>query len=941
MPGIDSYTELLLHCDGTDASTTFDDSSGNGRSVSAVATAQVDTDVVDAFGGNNGILSCDGNSDYLDVTDFAELDLASDDFTFDFWVRFNNTSGNQGFFTRQSGGSSYFYLALESGSIRFRDYIIDTVNFSRSYSFSIDTWYHIAVLRYGNVVKLFVNGEQQGADVSCTGSFIARTTNLYIGAFPLANYWLNGYIDEFRFSRGIARWTSNFTPPTSPYSAPSEETVSLEDTVTLDETWQLQTNPEQASIGETINLAELWAINTNPEQASIDDTVNLADSWNITLDEQTDYITKIISYNPLIYVTNTDPAKIVHIDISTPTTPVQTIYEITGCKNAKDVVLNDTSDYFYVICDEGKVAKIEKTNLNNQTIINTGESDTFQLAEVLEDHFITYATTDDSSGEIVMIDESTIKSINTDLRWIQQITNIISTRLDTILGKLINSDLRFKAQITKSINTDLRWIEYAYSSIFQNPITFNDIVVKINGTDLCPLDDVNLKSIVITHTIEEQSIASFTLHRRYDKLDYDNQGSSSQITNNNAVIIQIDGHTEFSGYITNLTADSEAESVVVTAKATTPSYIKNRISIPLATVDENLHVYHCLINDINIDNPNALLDTKAVITNEEDLYWTGSDWSGDIVDAQEFNSFAEAQTYIDSNFSDYTSQEVYPINHALNSEYFKGVQVNLGTEIEQNIIRLQWLGTQSTLAERIENGNFNPKQNWSYFWFAKFTNFITGRIQATLSYLGTTLGSLASDSWTLDGCSYKRQKQLEDTETDLGFYYIGSEPYKLRAVRNGKKIPKYYYEDKKDGLYLTRDAGYNYEDYAKKVADIEYEQLKNINGDILPVTSANITLFLDAYYYYNVNLLSRINITNTTTANIYNGNNGFPLGVKTITINTENMSVILNCDNQKSLSELQEDQENYPDINDDEYTTEEESTKQFSKFDPNTWSYPA
>ena len=83
--GIDDYTELLVHCRGADESTTFTDASGNERSVSAVATAQVDTAQTDPFGGNDGVLLCDGDSDYLTVSDFDELDLDSADFTFDFW----------------------------------------------------------------------------------------------------------------------------------------------------------------------------------------------------------------------------------------------------------------------------------------------------------------------------------------------------------------------------------------------------------------------------------------------------------------------------------------------------------------------------------------------------------------------------------------------------------------------------------------------------------------------------------------------------------------------------------------------------------------------------------------------------------------------------------------------------------------------------------------
>jgi hypothetical protein len=45
---------------------------------------------------------------------------------------------------------------------------------------------------------------------------------LYIGGYPNSDPYLwDGYIDELRISKGIARWTSNFTPPDAPYSAAS------------------------------------------------------------------------------------------------------------------------------------------------------------------------------------------------------------------------------------------------------------------------------------------------------------------------------------------------------------------------------------------------------------------------------------------------------------------------------------------------------------------------------------------------------------------------------------------------------------------------------------------------------------------------------------------------------------------------------------------------
>lgn len=879
----DSYTKLLIHADGVDGSQTFTDSSQYNHTITANGIAQID-DAQSKFGGTSARFSA--FTDYLSIGDSDDWDLGSGDFTIDCWVRLNSSSPQTTICSRVTSGSSYFYLSWEGGSLRFRDFG-GTIDFSKTVTEATNTWFHLAIVRNGNDFMIFVDGVQQGTTYTSSDAMIDRGVALEIGRMSQnASYYINGWIDEFRWSKGIARWTTDFTPPTSPYADSLEATI--EETLNLSDDWTVQTNPENTSIDETLTLDDDWTVQTNPEQEAIAETLSLSDSWTITRDVHTDYASKIISYNPLIYVTNTDPAKIAEIDITDPENPVKDVHTITGCKYAQDVILNDTSDYFYVICAEGKVAKIEKANLDNQTVINTGETDNLILGAILEDYFKTYIATDDANGEIVMIDEATLTSINTDLRFIQRIDTFISTQINTILGKLLNTDLRFKAKTTKSINTDLRWIKYAYSSISQHPIDFDDIVVKINGTDLCPLNDVDLKSVIITENIDDEeetgSQTTFTLNRRHDKPDYDNQGNSSQITNNNTVIIIINGITEFTGKISNWHGNSETETIQITAQGERPSDNRKTVSIPMSSLNSNLHLYDCLINDVTIDNP-----------------------------------------YIDPNSE--------------NPEYYKGIEVDLGVEIEQNILKFQSFQEGSSLAESIESGAFQPKQNFTYFWFAKFRNFVTNRVQATLVYLGTSLGSMSSDTYTMTSASYKYQKQLEDSETELGTYQVGSAPYNVISVKNGKKIVKDKYEDKEDGLYITRDEGYDYTQFAQDVADLEYQKIQNINGDVLPITSVVIDLSLNAYYYYGIKLLTRINITNTTTANVYKSANGFPVAVKTITINLGTMTVSLNCDNQKSQLELDEIDALYPDEEDEAYLFPETETKIASKFDPTIWGY--
>lgn len=193
--------------------------------------------------------------------------------------------------------------------------------------------------------------------------------------------------------------------------------------------------------------------------------------------------------------------------------------------------------------------------------------------------------------------------------------------------------------------------------------------------------------------------------------------------------------------------------------------------------------------------------------------------------------------------------------------------------------------------------------------------------------------AITGDLWEIDFMNYRFQREFDDKETELSVYQIGTAPFKKLRVRNGSKITKSRWVDKSDGLYREKDAGYDFIGYAKTVAQLEYEKLQNINGAILPITSCDIELMIDGYYYYGLKLLTRVNIDNTTTPGIYKNNNGFPVAVKAIEIDSRSMRVSLKCDNQKSDQELQEIDDQFPDPESDEFNFPEESVRDFTKFD--------
>jgi hypothetical protein len=83
---------------------------------------------------------------------------------------------------------------------------------SASYSITPNTWYHTAVVRNSGTTKLYVNGTEV-ISVADTNNYTG--TYMVIGGYYDTSYLHNGYIDDLRITRGYARYTSNFTPPTS------------------------------------------------------------------------------------------------------------------------------------------------------------------------------------------------------------------------------------------------------------------------------------------------------------------------------------------------------------------------------------------------------------------------------------------------------------------------------------------------------------------------------------------------------------------------------------------------------------------------------------------------------------------------------------------------------------------------------------------------------
>jgi hypothetical protein len=81
---------------------------------------------------------------------------------------------------------------------------------------TVNQWNHIAFTKSGSTVRLFLNGVQQGSNATVS-SITVGGMNFTIGDWSNGGRPFNGYIQDVRITKGVARYTANFTPPTAAF----------------------------------------------------------------------------------------------------------------------------------------------------------------------------------------------------------------------------------------------------------------------------------------------------------------------------------------------------------------------------------------------------------------------------------------------------------------------------------------------------------------------------------------------------------------------------------------------------------------------------------------------------------------------------------------------------------------------------------------------------
>ncbi len=213
---------LLLHGDNTNGSTTIVDTSPSPKAITLVGTPSIST-AQSRFG--EASIYFGGTADALSVAHSPDINLASGDFTIEAWVYFSSLAIAQTILQKdQSFGTTFTSYSIHVGTTGALVLQMGTGNgatYSQAVSSAAGTvtagaWHHIAVTRSGNTVRLFVGGVQVGVG-TLTGTPVDGGKPLIVGRYPAgggaADGWMFGHIDELRITKGLARYTANFTPP--------------------------------------------------------------------------------------------------------------------------------------------------------------------------------------------------------------------------------------------------------------------------------------------------------------------------------------------------------------------------------------------------------------------------------------------------------------------------------------------------------------------------------------------------------------------------------------------------------------------------------------------------------------------------------------------------------------------------------------------------------
>lgn len=208
---------LLLAMNGPQNSSNIMDSSDTNAPINNYGPVTL-SEISKKFGLSSAFF--DGTGDYLTSDNRNIANFNTDNFTIEFWM--NPTSYGTRYIidTRiSSGPSNGIFLCFQSNllSLGYNNSIIGSVSQN---TIPINNWTHIAITRNTNTLTLWINGESQINGNNITSSFSSNVLTIgsavnYRNSSSDTKY--HGYIDDLLITKNLAKYLTNFVPPSESY----------------------------------------------------------------------------------------------------------------------------------------------------------------------------------------------------------------------------------------------------------------------------------------------------------------------------------------------------------------------------------------------------------------------------------------------------------------------------------------------------------------------------------------------------------------------------------------------------------------------------------------------------------------------------------------------------------------------------------------------------
>lgn len=204
-----SDVSLLLRGNGAPALVPLDESP-TPKTLTVFGNAGISTTT---FKYGDSALAFDGSGDYLKAADSNDFALGSGNLAIEAWIyQVASPSVAAASITSNltdSGTREWLFGVGLGNTLRVQSWF--TAYESPGSVISNNKWHHVAWTRSGSTNRLFVDGVI--VHTFTDSRDWSATSGARIGAYGAGNYLFNGFIDDLRITKGIARYTKNFLPP--------------------------------------------------------------------------------------------------------------------------------------------------------------------------------------------------------------------------------------------------------------------------------------------------------------------------------------------------------------------------------------------------------------------------------------------------------------------------------------------------------------------------------------------------------------------------------------------------------------------------------------------------------------------------------------------------------------------------------------------------------